>query len=112
MSEEEETFVHPVAARNAASNLNTAGQQLAGRWAQLVGRIDELNGAKPWGTDQPGTEFNKNYLDDKAPAKNVLTDGKELVDRFQGLGVDVASAVDGTVDTDDLISKWFPEQGK
>ncbi len=84
---------------------------LEGIFRQLVGKIDGLNNAKPWGTDQPGDEFNKNYLGDKAPAKTVLTEGKKAIDKLHGLGTDVASAVEGTVDTDDLISKWFPKQG-
>ncbi|MFB9239368.1 hypothetical protein ACFFWC_28175 [Plantactinospora siamensis] len=112
MSDDQEMFLNPTDARHAASHLNTAGQHLASKWAQLTGQIEKLNGEKPWGTDQPGDEFNKNYLGGKAPAKSILTDGKKVVDKVQGLGVDVASSVDGTVDDDQLIAKWFPKQGK
>lgn len=114
MSGNEETFVHPEAASDGAGKLATAGESLASRFTQLSAKIKGLNDSKPWGNDQPGTEFNKNYLEGgaEAPATTTLDAGKNLVERVSQLGPDVKEAVEGTAEIDDLVKKWFGGDGK
>ena len=109
MTDEQETYVQSDRTIDAAGKLAIAGQSLANRFTQLSATIEGLNNGQPWGNDQPGTEFNKNYLEggDEAPARTTLTAGKNLVERVSQLGPDVKSAVDGTVEIDDLVKKWF-----
>lgn len=110
MSELSETFVNPDSALSGARQLHVSVNNLATKWATLSATIHKLNESKPWGTDEVGNEFNKNYLkdgSDDAPANSVVTAGGKIVERMQFLGMDVADAVHGTVDLDDLIGKWF-----
>lgn len=113
MSDSHETIVNPSATRGGAGALAAAGDTLAGRWTTLSSTINSLNSAKPWGTDQAGEEFNKNYLaGDEPPATLTLDAGKKLVERMQQLGPDIAGAVDGTVDVDDMVDGWFGKGDK
>lgn len=114
MSDEQETYVQSDRAIDAAGKLTIAGQTLSSRFSQLSATIEGLNNSQPWGDDQPGKEFNKNYLEggDEAPARTTLVAGKNLVERVGQLGPDVKSAVDGTVELDDLVKKWFGGDGK
>ncbi|MFF0150133.1 hypothetical protein [Micromonospora sp. NPDC005203] len=114
MSDADETFLKPDAARAGAQRLGVAGATLASRWAQHAATISSLNASAPWGTDEPGQGFNKHYLEggDKAPATSVLSGGKTIVDLIKLLGPDVLSAVDGTVEVDDMVDKWFGGEGK
>src|SRR4051794_12380674 len=109
MSEAEETFLDPDAAANGAARLTAAGESLHNKFATLAARVHGPNDAHPWGDDQPGQAFHKEYLagGDEAPAKVVLEAGKGLVDRVALLGPQVKSAVEGTVEVDDLVKKWF-----
>jgi hypothetical protein len=109
MSGAEETFLDPDAAANGAARLTSTGDNLHTRFVALAARLDTLNGAHPWGNDKPGQTFNKEYLADggDAPAKLVLDAGKKTVDIVAQLGPKVKSAVDGTVEVDDLVKKWF-----
>ncbi|MEU4680152.1 hypothetical protein [Micromonospora sp. NPDC023737] len=114
MSDPNETFVNPDGARDGARQLGAAGHTLASRWAQHAATISSLNASAPWGTDDPGKEFNKHYLEggDDAPATNVIGGGKTIVDLVKVLGPDVTSAVDGTVEVDDMVDKWFGGEDK
>jgi hypothetical protein len=114
MSGIDETFVNPEDAADGAGKLTTVGESLSSRFSQFSAKIEGLNASKPWGDDQPGTEFNKHYLDggDEAPATTTLSAGKNLVERVSQLGPDVKDAVEGTAEIDDLVKKWFGGDGK
>jgi hypothetical protein len=105
----DETFLDPAKAAGGAMQLTHAGENLASTFHRLAGVIEGLNGQKPWGNDQPGKEFNKQYLEggDEAPAKVTLDAGKQVVERVSQLGPDVREAIEGTVEMDDLVAKWF-----
>jgi hypothetical protein len=114
MSGNEETFIRPAAVSDGAARLAAAGESLSSRFGQLSAKITGLNNGSPWGDDQPGKEFNKNYLEGgaEAPALTTLDAGKNLVERMSQLGPDVKSAVEGTVEIDDLVKQWFGGDGK
>ena len=107
MSGIEETFLDPAATATGAMALTSTGESLSSRFTQLSAKIETLHGAAPWGHDDPGKSFNKDYLDGEAPAKLTLEGSKNLVERVRQLGPDVRSAVEGTVEMDDLVGKWF-----
>ncbi len=114
MSDARSTFLDPAGAAAGASRLTAAGQTLSGSLSRIAGTIDTLNGKKPWGTDDVGKKFNENYLEAgaEAPAALVLSAGAQIVERVRLLGPDVKSAVEGTVETDDLVAKWFGGEQK
>ncbi|GAB1640878.1 hypothetical protein [Krasilnikovia sp. MM14-A1259] len=114
MSGVDDTFLDPAKAAGGAMQLTHAGEDLSSSFHRLAGVIDKLNGAKPWGTDDPGNQFNKQYLENgaEAPAAAMLTGGKKVVDLVGRLGPDVRDAIEGTVEMDDLVAKWFGDDKK
>ncbi|MDG4794489.1 hypothetical protein [Micromonospora sp. WMMD1082] len=108
MSELRETFVKPDAALEGANSLGAAGSRLAMNWQNLSATIETLNGEKPWGDDEPGNEFNKDYLGgDDQPATLVLGMAADLVPLVEVLGPTVKGAVEGSVDVDDMVKTLF-----
>jgi hypothetical protein len=107
------TFLDPTGARKGARALTTAADALASVWTTTQSQVSGLHGGTPWGDDEAGTEFNKNYLQggDKAPATVALTAAQDLVRRLQQLGPDISDCVDGTVDADDVTASWFGGSG-
>ncbi|MFI7026219.1 hypothetical protein [Micromonospora sp. NPDC049900] len=113
MSELRETFVKPDAALDGANQLGSAGALLAMRFRSAAATIETLNGGRPWGDDEPGNEFNKNYLGgDDQPAQKVLDMGHGLVPVVELLGPTVKGAVEGTVDVDDMTRVLFGGEEK
>lgn len=114
MSDLQRTFLDPAGASAGASRLTQAGQTLSSSLSRIAGTIGTLHTAAPWGTDDVGKEFNKNYLEAgaEAPAALVLSASAQITERVRQLGPDVKSAVEGTVETDDLVAKWFGGEQK
>jgi hypothetical protein len=107
MSDSQDTFLDPAEAAAGASRLTHAGEGLHSNLSRIVTQINALNGKAPWGTDETGVKFNEQYLAGEAPAKLVLDASTQLVERVRQLGPDVTAAVEGTVEQDDLVAKWF-----
>ncbi|MEV6931454.1 hypothetical protein AB0M46_44155 [Dactylosporangium sp. NPDC051485] len=102
------TVVNPTEALSAASQMTTVGDSMLAKWRGLRARIDELNASQPWGNDDPGKNFNKNYLEgEHPPATSVLEGGESMVIAVSKLGDQVREGVQGTVDLDDLTAEWF-----
>ncbi|GAA0726702.1 hypothetical protein Drose_12175 [Dactylosporangium roseum] len=107
----ENTAVNPTQALNGAAQLTRVGDSMLSRWHGLRARIDALNGDQPWGDDEPGKQFNKNYLEGShLPATNVLDSGESMVVALSKVGEQVKEGVEGTADLDDLIATWFPKK--
>lgn len=105
------TAVNPTQALNGAARLTHVGDSLLSRWHGMRARIEALNGDHPWGNDEPGKQFNKNYLEGQhPPATNVLDAGESMVIAVSKLGEQVKEGVQGTADLDDLIATWFPKK--
>lgn len=102
-----DTFVDPDGARDGARQLDAAGAALARGWAEHAAIISTLNAASPWGTDDYGKEFNKNYLEGEAPAADVLEGGQVIVGRVQVLGAIALAALAGTVAVDEAVAESF-----
>jgi hypothetical protein len=104
----ENTAVNPSKALGAAGQLTRIGDTLETRWHTLRSRIEALNADLPWGNDEPGKQFNKNYLEgEHPPAKTVLEGGESMVVAVGKLGEQVREGVQGVVDLDDLTATWF-----
>ncbi|WP_432985977.1 hypothetical protein [Dactylosporangium sp. CA-233914] len=102
------TAVNPTEALSGASQMTNVGDTMLTKWRTLRARIDELNVSKPWGDDDPGKNFNKNYLEgDNPPATSVLEGGESMVIAVSKLGEQVREGVQGVVDIDDLTAEWF-----
>jgi hypothetical protein len=104
----ENTSVNPTQALGGAAQLTRVGDSMQTRWNTLRARIEALNADEPWGNDEPGKQFNKNYLEgDNPPAKSVLDGGESMVVAVAKLGEQVREGVQGVVDIDDLTALWF-----
>jgi hypothetical protein len=102
------TAVNPTQALSGAAQMTTPGDTMLKKWRTLRARIEQLNGGQPWGNDDPGKNFNKNYLEgDNAPCTSVLDGGESMVIAVSKLGEQVREGVQGVVDIDDLTAQWF-----
>jgi hypothetical protein len=104
----ENTSVNPQQALDGAGQLAVHGDALESRWHTLRARIDSLNAMQPWGNDEPGKQFNKNYLaGEHPPATSVLDAGQSMVIAVAKLCKQVREGVEGTASLDDLTAAWF-----
>ena len=108
----EGTSIDPESVRANAASLEAAAARLDGAWKNLNATISSLNGAHPWGTDDPGKEFNKDYTSGEQYATKTLEAAATLIERVRHLVTDVDAAALGVVDTDQLIAKWFGDPGE
>jgi hypothetical protein len=102
MPDPQETFVNTEAALDAASRLGQISDEFGTAWSGVRSRIEALHGETPWGTDEVGNEFVKNYLPggEEAGAQGVLTGTNNLSQTLSQVGPSVTDAVNGTVQTD------------
>lgn len=115
MSQPDETHIESTtAAKDGAKQLWLSGEDIHTVFTSAASTIEALNAAAPWGTDDPGKEFNKNYLDggDEAPATMTLKAGRSVIDQARTLGPSIGMAIDGSVDVDELVDTWFGGEDK
>jgi len=104
----ESTAVNPTEALTGAAQMHAAGETMLKRWRTLRARIEHLNASQPWGDDEPGKNFNKNYMEGAVPpCTSVLEGGESMVIAVSKLGDQVHEGVQGVVDIDDLTAQWF-----
>ncbi|WP_433215099.1 hypothetical protein ACQP00_05235 [Dactylosporangium sp. CS-047395] len=102
------TAVSPAQALTAASQLTDLGETMLEQWRTVRARIEQLNAARPWGDDEPGRTFNRNYAEgEHPPCTSVLDAGQSMVLALARLGEQVREGVQGVVDLDDLTAAWF-----
>jgi len=109
------TRLDPDSATAAARKLTGVGIALNTAWAEARAEIERINGIAPWGKDEAGEAFDKNYSQgnsDAGAAKQALKAGDELVTKMKELGPLVQSAIDGTVSSDEFTGKLFKSGGK
>jgi hypothetical protein len=109
----DETDLDAPGAQEGARKLTATGKTLGSVWRSAEARINALNAEAPWGNDGNGEKFNEHYLKggDQSPAGLTLKAAGDLVDRLERLGPEIKSAVDGTVETDELTATWFKGGG-
>ena len=109
------TRLDPASASAAARKLTGVGIALDTAWAEVKAEITRLNGAAPWGKDEAGEGFDKNYSksnSEDSPALKALKAGDELVAKMKALGPLVQQAINGTVSSDEFTATLFKDPGK
>lgn len=108
------TRLDPASASAAAKKLTGVGNALDTAWSEVKAEITRLNGTAPWGKDEAGEGFDKNYSkgnSEDSPARQALKAGDELVAKMKELGPLVQQAINGTVDSDEFTAKLFNDKG-
>lgn len=106
----DEVFVNPSVVRNGAGSLESAASALSQSWTTFCTSATSLHDPTTWGTDGPGTEFNKEYLGGDNPVGELIIGTGEMVTLAKKLGPDIKSCVDGEVEADDIVASWFPAE--
>jgi hypothetical protein len=95
---DDQVFLDPQRALGAARNLVHAGDELKEQRTGAGGRIAAASAARPWGKDDIGAAFEKNY---RGFETQLLEAWQGVAEYLEGMGYVVAKAVDNTVRTDD-----------
>lgn len=103
----DEVFLNPDAVKKGASNLGSAADALSQAWKTFSSTTTSLHASNPWGDDEPGEQFNKQYMAGEAVATKVIDATGEMVGTARRLGPQVGFCVDGTVDADDFVANMF-----
>lgn len=85
------------AAIGAGRRLHQAGESMAHERAASGARIEQAGRGRPWGDDELGRAFGKDYED---PAGRLLALWRDAAHRTAAMGADVVTAAGGTQDVD------------
>lgn len=88
-------------ATHAGALLSASAEGIARARATIGGRIESAGQQRPWGGDDLGTAFAKNYVE---PATRILEVWRAAASRTAQLGTEIVTAVESTVATDDAAS--------
>lgn len=97
-------WLDPSRARRAGADLALAGEAVTARRAAEGGAIETASGARPWGRDDIGAAFERNY---RGFEQTVLRAWAGVGHRLTELGSDVVHAVDASVQTDGASAARF-----
>lgn len=98
MTSPAEMWLDAERAAAAGQDLAASGRQIRDLRDGVGGEMAALSGARPWGTDDIGSAFERNYR----PAEEQFLHAWTLLARHvEGLGAEVVEAVRGAVDTDE-----------
>ncbi|MCG5460308.1 hypothetical protein AB0K35_22575 [Micromonospora sp. NPDC053740] len=90
-------WLDPSRARRGGADLALAGEAVTARRAAEGSAIEAASGARPWGRDDIGAAFERNY---SGFEQTVLRAWAGVGHRLTELGSDVVEAVDASVQTD------------
>ncbi|MDZ5445233.1 hypothetical protein U2F26_21285 [Micromonospora sp. 4G57] len=94
-------WLDPDRARRGGADLTLAGEAITASRRQVGGAIADASAARPWGRDDIGAEFEKQYR----RYEETLLRAWEMVGRsLEGLGADVARSVAATVENDEATA--------
>ncbi|MGC1213148.1 MAG: hypothetical protein WA890_18010 [Micromonospora sp.] len=95
---EGQIWLDPDRARRGGADLTLAGEAVSAGRRQAGGEIAAASGQRPWGRDDIGAAFDKQYRG----YEETLLRAWELLGRsVQGLGNDVVGSVAATAETDE-----------
>ncbi|MGC4780117.1 hypothetical protein ACLQ3A_00505 [Micromonospora zamorensis] len=97
-------WLDPSRARRGGADLALAGEAVTARRAAEGGAIEAASGARPWGRDDIGAAFERNY---RAIEQTVLRAWAGVGHQLTELGGDVVRAVDASVQTDGASASRF-----
>jgi hypothetical protein len=93
-----ELWLDPDRARRGGADLHLAGEAVSTSRRQAGGEIAAAGAVRPWGRDDIGAAFEKQYRG----YEQTLLRAWELLGRsLEGLGADVVRSVTATVQTDE-----------
>ncbi|MFG1762831.1 hypothetical protein ACGFIH_05845 [Micromonospora parva] len=90
-------WLDPSRARRGGADLALAGEAVTARRAAEGGAVEASSGARPWGRDDIGAAFERNY---RGFEQTVLRAWAGVGHRLTELGGDVVRSVDASVQTD------------
>lgn len=93
-----EVIVDSPAARRGGQDLHDVGKAIARVRGSLGARIAAAGAAKPWGDDDIGAQFSKNYA---APARSALDAWTAIAGYVEGLGERAVVAAEELAAADD-----------
>ncbi|MER6594792.1 hypothetical protein ABT214_23685 [Micromonospora purpureochromogenes] len=94
---EGQLWLDPDRARRGGTDLHLAGEAVGARCEQVGGRIAAASAQRPWGRDDLGAAFEKSY---RGYEQTLLRAWEGVGRALAGLGADVVSSVEATVETD------------
>ncbi|HEX8627738.1 MAG TPA: hypothetical protein VF755_06160 [Catenuloplanes sp.] len=92
-----ELRLDPVTADRGGRDLTHAGRQLTGQRDGLGNQIAAASAARPWGDDEIGAAFERNYRDIE---RSILAAWSSVGHYVEGLGGAVVTSVSNSVGTD------------
>ncbi|MGW1060989.1 hypothetical protein [Micromonospora rubida] len=90
-------WLDPGRARRGGADLTSAGEAVTARRAQVGDRIAAASAARPWGRDDIGAAFEKQY---RGFEETLLRAWAGVGRSLKNLGEDVVRSVDNSVETD------------
>ncbi|GLZ57560.1 hypothetical protein [Micromonospora sp. NBRC 107095] len=90
-------WLDPSRARRGGADLALVGEAVTARRAVEGGAVEAASGARPWGRDDIGAAFERNY---RGFEQTVLRAWAGIGHRLTELGGDVVQSVDASVQTD------------
>ncbi|MFK3980997.1 hypothetical protein ACI2K4_11540 [Micromonospora sp. NPDC050397] len=94
---ERDLWLDPDRVHRAAADLARSGTTIGAEWTGLGGEIEAASATQPWGTDDIGAAFERQYRGLEAA---VLATWRGVGSRLEQLGGDLADSVEATVATD------------
>ncbi|SCG41111.1 hypothetical protein [Micromonospora inositola] len=95
-------WLDPDRARRGGADLTLAGEAVSAARRQVGGAIADASTERPWGRDDIGAAFEKQYR----RYEETLLRAWEMVGRsLDGLGADVARSVAATVENDEATAR-------
>lgn len=103
---EGQIWLDPDRARRGGADLTLAGEAVSASRREVGGAIAEASAQRPWGRDDIGAAFEKQYRDYE---EMLLKAWGFLGQSLAGLGSDVVRSVAATVETDDINARQLGE---
>lgn len=94
---EGQLWLDPDRARRGGEDLRLAGEAIGARRASVGGAIAAASARRPWGKDDIGAAFEKQY---RGYEEMLLRAWEQVGRAVTGLGSDAVVSVDGNVETD------------
>ncbi|NES15265.1 MULTISPECIES: hypothetical protein [Micromonospora] len=101
-----EIWLDPDRARRGGADLSLAGDAVTAARREAGGAIAEASARRPWGRDDIGAAFEKQY---RGYEETLLKAWEVLGRSLHGLGADVVRSVTATVETDAANARQLGE---
>ncbi|SCF35749.1 hypothetical protein GA0074695_6029 [Micromonospora viridifaciens] len=102
----EQIWLDPDRARRGGADLALAGEAVSASRREVGGAIAEASAQRPWGRDDIGAAFDKQY---RGYEETLLRAWEVLGRSLEGLGSDVVRSVAATVETDAFNGRQLGE---